>query len=65
MSTSDSSNKKGLTFNDEFKSAILALAKLVNSQQTSEEGKILLREKTDTYLKEVRKIGRASCRERV
>lgn len=56
MSTSDSSNKKGLTFNDEFKSAILALAKLVNSQQTSEEGKILLREKTDTYLKEVRSL---------
>lgn len=56
MSTSDSSNKKGLTFNDELKSAILALAKLENSQQTSEEGKILLREKTDTYLKEVRSL---------
>lgn len=56
MSTSDNNSEKKLTFNDEFKSAVLVLAKLVNSQQTSEKDKILLREKTDIYLKEVRSV---------
>lgn len=54
MSASDSSNKKELTFNDELINALLVLAKLVKNSQINEKDKIVLREKNDTYLKEVR-----------